>query len=244
VSCSTLESQILTVEQRGAVVCATLNRPDALNALDADLRGALAGFWRALRDDDTARVAILTGAGRSFCSGRDRNETYGVTHGEDPQPLEPWYPGEWRLEKPVVAAIRGHCIGAGLQLALECDIRIGAEDAIFSAPQVQLGAPTRAPYVLAAAGVPRAVVMHMTLTGESLDAREALQHGLISSIATDSQLLDRAWELAGKIAEAPAPIVAGIKRAVERGLLDLPRAQAFELWDAFALPPTMGGEGP
>jgi enoyl-CoA hydratase/carnithine racemase len=216
-----------------------LNRPNALNALNEELRSALAGFWRMVRDDETVRVAIVTGAGHSFCAGRDRNET----HAAGLHTPESWYPGEWQLEKPVVAAVQGHCIAAGLQLALECDIRLCADDATFSAPQVQLGMPTRAPYVLAAAGVPRSVVMHMTLTGESLSAGDALQHGLVSGVVPATALLDRAWIIAEKIAEAPTPIVAGIKRAAEHGLLDLPRARAFELWDEITVPTkTTGSE--
>lgn len=228
---------VLLRETRGPVTCITLNRPQAMNSLNSELRAALTAFWRDFREDKEMRVVIVTGAGgRAFSSGRDFKETAAVD--EEGGKLdyevtgEYGYPGSVQLGKPVIAAIDGHCLASGLRIAIGCDIRIATELARFGNPQVTRGRGTRMPLDLVRAGVPRAVVMDMVLTGESITGRQALEWGLVSRIVPREELMTVAWALAQKIAGNSPTVIAGIKRGVEAGLLDLPVNEAQRLWDA------------
>jgi enoyl-CoA hydratase/carnithine racemase len=226
---------VLLRERRGHVVCATMNRPQAMNALNAELRAALAAFWLEFRDDTVLRVAIIAGAGeRAFCAGRDLKET--ATADADGSALDfettgdYGYPSNIRIGKPVVAAINGHCLAAGLMIALGSDLRICSDTARFANPQVTRGRGTRIPFHLAQVGVPRAVALDMTLTGHSLDATMALRWGLVSRVVPQAELMAEAWLIAEGIAGNSPVVVTGIKRAVELGLLDLPANEAMALW--------------
>ena len=226
---------VLLRERRGHVVCATMNRPRVMNALNVALRQELATFWREFRDDPELRVAIIAGAGdRAFSTGRDLKETAtSDAAGEKPafeETGEYGYPSNIKLGKPVVAAINGHCLAAGLMIALGSDIRICSESARFGNPQVKRGRGTRIPFHLAQAGVPRAVVLDMTLTGRPLTAEQALRWGLVSRVVPEAALLDEAWAIATEISGNSPVVVTGIKRAVELGLLDLPANEALTLW--------------
>lgn len=227
---------VLLRERRGAVICATLNRPHVLNSLNTELRAALTAFWREFRDDKALRVAIVTGAGgKAFSSGRDFKETAAL-NAEGGRPAyeisgEYGYPSSLALGKPVIAAIDGYCLASGLMIAIGCDIRIASERARFGNPQVTRGRGTRMPYELVRAGLPRAVVMDMVFTGEPITATQALEWGLISRLTTAADLMPTAWALAEKIAGNSPTVVAGIKRAAEAGVLDLPANEALKLWD-------------
>ena len=227
--------QVLLKERRGAVICVTLNRPHAMNSLNSVLRAQLTAFWREFRDNNELRVAIITGAGgRAFSSGRDFKET-AIADAEGSKldydaSGEFGYPDAVQLGKPVIAAIDGHCLASGLRVAVACDIRIATEQSSFGNPQVARGRGTRMPLDLAGAGLPRAVVMDMVLTGEPLSAEQALQWGLISRIVPQADLMATAWSLAEKIAGNSPAVVGGIKRAVEAGLLDLPVNEARRLY--------------
>ncbi len=228
---------VLLRERKGAVVCITMNRPHVLNALNTELRKALSEFWREFRDDPELRVAIVTGAGdRAFSTGRDLKETAVADAAGGRVAYETsgdWgYPGNFQIGKPVIAAVHGHCVAAGLMVAIGCDIRIASDGARFGNPQVARGRGTRMPYELVRAGLPRAVVMDMVFTGESLTARQALEWGLVSRVVPRADLLPTAWALAGRIAANSPAVVSGIKRAAEAGVLDLPANEALRLWDA------------
>lgn len=232
---------VLLRERRGAVICITLNRPHAMNSLNSELRSALTAFWKEFRDDNELRVAIVTGAGgRAFSSGRDFKET--ATVDDEGGKLEYeisgeyGYPNSLALGKPVIAAIDGYCLASGLRIAIGCDIRIATENAKFGNPQVTRGRGTRMPLDLVRAGLPRAVVMDMVYTGESITGQQALEWGMVSRVVPVNQLLPTAWALAEKIASNSPTVVSGIKRAVEAGLLDLSLNEAQRLWD-----PVTGG---
>ncbi|GAA5234223.1 enoyl-CoA hydratase/isomerase family protein [Verticiella sediminum] len=229
------EEPVLIQERRGSVVCATMNRPHALNALDAALRAQLNLFWQQFRDDPELRVAIITGAGgRAFTTGRDLKETARLNaKGERPAyELEGayGYPGEYVLGKPVIAAVDGYCLAAGLLLALTSDIRIASDRSRFGNPQVTRGRGTRVPYELARVGVAHATVMDMTLSGEPIDAAQALQAGLVSRVVAPEQLMPTAWALAEKISGNSPTVVTGIKRAYEMGVFELPMNEARRVW--------------
>jgi enoyl-CoA hydratase/carnithine racemase len=230
-----MAEQVLLRERRGHVVCATMNRPRVMNALSAELRQELAKFWRDFRDDGELRVAIIAGAGdRAFSTGRDLKETAAADAGGTALEFEGTgdygYPSNIKIGKPVIAAVNGHCLAAGLMIALGSDIRICSDTARFGNPQVTRGRGTRIPFHLSQVGVPRAVALDMTLTGRPLDAEAALRWGLVSRVVPQASLLDEAWAIAEGIAGNSPVVVTGIKRAVELGLLDLPANEAMALW--------------
>lgn len=229
----------LRTEIKGSVLVITLDRPEARNALNAEMRDSLIEAWRRLRDDDALRVAVLTGAGETaFCAGADLKEIgeyyRSMTpierreHGE----REPGLGGLTRNfdpRKPVIAAINGACLAGGLEIALACDIRIAAEHATFGLPEVRRG-------ILPGAGgtqrLPRAlpfgVALEMILTGEPIDAEAALRWGLVSRLAAATELMDSAMEVAGRIAANGPLAVRAARDAVYQGI-DRPLDQALRL---------------
>lgn len=230
------EAPVLLEERRGAVACVTLNRPRQLNALDTALRHALSSFWRRFRDDATLSVAIVTGAGdRAFSTGRDLKETAAADAAGGRVGYEEsgdyGYPGSFQLGKPVIAAVHGHCLAAGLMLVAGCDIRICSPAASFGNPQAKRGRGTRTPYELSRIGLPRAVVMDMAMTGEPIGAEDALRWGLVSRVLPQAELLPTAWTMAERIAANSPVVVRGLKRASDVGLFDLPANEALKLWE-------------
>lgn len=229
-------SDVLLVERRDAVMTATLNRPHVMNALDTELRSRLADFWEQVRDDDSVAVAVITGAGeRAFSSGRDLNET-AAAYGQGAEGTAAelsgrmGYPSDLRIGKPVIAAINGYCLAAGLKLAMGCDLRIAATTASFGNPQVRIGRGTDMPVRLLKAGIPQAVVTDMTYTGRRLSAEEALRWGLVSRVVPPDQLLDVAWSSATTIAENSPMVVCSVKRLLDDGVAELPLAEALRRW--------------
>ena len=231
-----MSDAVLVRERRDGIICITLNRPHVLNSLNTELRRELTAFWKEFRDDPELKVAIVTGEGtRAFSTGRDLKETATADAAGErldyDQSRAYGYPSEIALGKPVIAAINGYCMAAGLMLALGCDIRIASRGASFANPQVRRGRGTRVPYELARAGLPRAVVLSMTFTGEPLDSEQALRWGLVSHLVEADELMPLAWRLAETIADNSPVVVSGIKQAVETGLLDLPANEALRLWE-------------
>jgi (E)-benzylidenesuccinyl-CoA hydratase len=210
----------------GHVVTITLNRPERMNAVGRQAMADLLECWKRFRDDDDARVAILTGAGdRSFCAGadlkemaansaepaairRDRGRYAGVGNA-----LEDGFP----LWKPVIAAINGYCIGEGLVLVLGADIRICSENASFALTEVKRGLNTITGAIRLPKVVPPSTAAFMALTGEAIGAREALRVGLVTSVHRQADLGAAANSIAATIA-ANAPLaVQAVKETMVRG---------------------------
>lgn len=212
-------------ERKGAVALVTINRADAMNALDVEHDRALAEVWKEFEADANLLVAVLTGAGgRAFCSGGD---------------LKTYMP--WRREhalsgsnstisfggmtlvgeitKPVIAAIQGHCIAGGLELAMACDIRLCTPDSRFGLAEVRWG-------VLPGGGgtqrlprlVPTGCALEMILTGEPIDAQRAERIGLVNRVIAADALLDAAFAIAKRVAANGPLAVKAAKRAVQYGL--------------------------
>lgn len=229
-------TEVLRIERRDAVAAAFLQRTEVHNALDSELRAALAAFWDEVREDDTIRVAIVAGApGSSFSSGRDMKETAKAY--ESDRPGADWelggrtgYPVDTPPQKPVIAAIDGYCMGAGLKIAAECDLRIAAETAVFASPQAKVGRATESPLYLRRAGVPAALALDMVFTGRRLSAAEALHHGFVSRVVPREQLLDEAWGMAQQIASFAPTVIAGLKRGLDAELAELPPSVGSRLW--------------
>jgi E-phenylitaconyl-CoA hydratase len=217
------------VDSAEGILIVTLDRPAARNALDGAMRQALVEAWIAFREDPALRVAIITGAGEtSFCAGADLKEVGSYYRSMTPierrerGEREPGLGGITRnldTGKPVIAAINGHCLAGGLELALACDLRIAAEHATFGLPEVRWG-------LMPGAGgtqrLPRAIALgiasEMILTGEPIDARRALAIGLVSRIVPREALQPEALALARRIA-ANAPLaVQAARSALNRGL--------------------------
>jgi len=208
------------------VVTITLNRPERLNAVGRQAMADLMTCWRRFRDDDDARVAILTGAGdRSFCAGADLKEMAANSAGRVGlwpdrgryasvgNALEDGFP----LWKPVIAAINGYCIGEGLVMALGADIRICSESATFALTEVKRGLNTITGAIKLPRVVPPSTAAYMALTGDAIDAREALRVGLVSSVHRPDELQAAANSIAATIA-ANAPLaVQAVKETMVRG---------------------------
>jgi len=212
----------LIVGRTGAVTVLTIDRPQARNALDpataAELRQALLGF----EADAEARVAVITGAGeKAFCAGADLSSVRGEEAGPAVQALDPANQGlvtDPGLTKPLIAAINGYALGAGLELALLCDLRIAADTASFALPEVQIGSlPGSGGTQRLSRVVGLGPALHLTLTGERIDAAEALRIGLVTRIVPAAELMAEALRIAERIA-ANAPLsVRAAKRAVRQG---------------------------
>jgi enoyl-CoA hydratase/carnithine racemase len=225
----------LAVEDNIAIVA--LNRPDRYNALNAELLRGLATAWEIVRDEDSVRVAVLTGRGKAFCAGADINQ-YLTSHKELRELLNPALglrPDRGlAMHKPVIAAVNGHCLGGGLTLLLATDIRFAVPAARFGTPEVGWG-------VLATCGgtqrlirqVPHAVAMRMLLSGQHLTASEAAGWGLVNEVVEPASLLDAALECARTIA-SKAPLAVQATKELALAAHDLPAASGLRMEDLMA----------
>jgi len=218
----------LKYEQNGAIVTLTLNQPDLRNPLTGNT--AVAEFVAAcerITADTSVKAVIVTAAGKAFSSGGNIHEMKRNTGSEIPPSVirEDYRKGIQRLplalynlEVPTIAAVNGPAIGAGLDLACMCDIRIAAESAKFSEAFINVGI---VPGDGGAWLLPRVVGMskaaEMTFTGQTLTAAEALACGLVSRVVPDAELLVAANELAGQIAAKPGPVLRMSKRLLREG---------------------------
>jgi enoyl-CoA hydratase/carnithine racemase len=198
------ESTVL-VERRGPVTVVGINRPDRRNAVDRDTAQRLADAFRAFDADDDAAVAVLRGAGASFCAGADLHAvSAGRGNRVEPDGDGPMGPTRLRLGKPVIAAVHGHAVAGGLELALWADLRVADETAVFGVFCRRWGVPlvdggtVRLPRLIGASHA-----LDMVLTGRPVDAHEALRMGLANRVVPAGRALDAAVELAGQIAAHP-----------------------------------------
>jgi 2-(1,2-epoxy-1,2-dihydrophenyl)acetyl-CoA isomerase len=209
------ELQTLQIEVHGRIGTLTLNRPDALNAMSPDMIGELAVVAAWLADRAPIRALIITGAGRAFCSGGDVNWfKRGVTDEDVDLPSEVRRGAEVlhqaivdfrRVPYPVIAAINGPAAGAGMSLALSADLRIASEEAFLAIAYGRIGAsPDGGMTYFLPRVVGPAKALELALSDPNLDARAALDAGLVSEVVPADQLLNRAREKAEKLA-AKAP---------------------------------------
>lgn len=211
-------------EKRNKIAYITLNRPDALNALDDALNDELWRVWHDFDADDSVEVAILTGAGKAFCSGADlktfipkwekatmldvrKNVATGIGGGITR--------GQHRITKPVIAAINGHAIGGGFELALACDIRIASEKAKFGVFEVRYGlhqGDGGLVRLVAIAGV--ATALELTLTGREVTAEEAYRLKLVSTVVAHDELMATAERYAAMILNNSQQAVRSAKETI------------------------------
>ena len=225
---------VVDIEVHNRVATITLNRPDVMNAVDSDMRAALHEAWNRLVTDDAIHVAVLTGAGdRAFCAGADLKRTAPPPESHAARAFGSSEPDHLLAglvtDKPLLCAVNGYAIGAGLELALACDIRLASPSAQFGLSEVRVGSiPGAGGTQMLPRTVGRSMAMQMLLTGDRIDAEAALQWGLVSEIVESPGLLDRALEVAERIA-ANAPLaVRAVKRLVTHGA-DVPLPTGLEM---------------
>ena len=225
--------EAIRVDTADGVMTITLNRPDVHNAMNNAMRRELTAVFEGLRTDDAVRVVLVTGAGeRAFSAGADIREF-----------VQPLVPTEFREERrrvdfrqamdrcpqPIVAAIRGHCFGGGLELALACDIRIAADDARLGLTEIDLaiipggGGTQRLPRLLG-----RGKALEMILTGARIPAAEALAVGLVERVVPAADLGAEAGKLVRTMADKAPVALRYAKEAVVKGL-ELPLVDGIRL---------------
>jgi len=196
-------------EKRNRIGYVTLNRPEALNALDDDTNAELWSVWDDFAKDDFLDVAILTGAGKAFCSGADLKTFIPKWEKANMLDIRKNVPtgigggitrGQHRITKPIIAAINGHCIGGGFELALACDIRIASEKAKFGVFEVRYGlhqGDGGIVRLVAIAGL--ATALELSLTGREVTAEEAYRLRLVTKVAPHENLMETAEQYASTI---------------------------------------------
>ncbi len=222
---------MVTVERDGPVTVVTLGRPEVRNAVDRRTANELAEAFRAFSADDTARVAVLTGGGGTFCAGADLKAlAAGDGNRVEPDGDGPMGPSRMLLDKPLIAAIAGHAVAGGLELALWCDLRIVEEDAVLGVFCRRVGVPlidggtVRLPRLI---GLSRA--LDLILTGRAVDASEALAIGLANRVVPPGAALSEAVALAHQLAALPqAALRADRRSAYLQHDLSLEQALAAE----------------
>jgi enoyl-CoA hydratase len=193
------------VDRSGPVTTVLLHRPEWRNAVDGPTAAALAAAFRAFDADDDAAVAVLHGAGGVFCAGADLT-AIGTERGNRVAPTGdgPMGVSRLRLSKPVIAAVSGHAVAGGLEIALWCDLRVADETAVFGVFCRRWGVPlidggtVRLPRLIG-----RARALDLILTGRPVDAAEALSFGLVNRVVPAGQALPAAQELARQLAGFP-----------------------------------------
>ena len=226
-------------EKDGRTALVTIDRPQAMNALDLDAFRQLAARLEEFDRDPELRVAIITGAGdKAFCSGADLKKMYGGSHTGGVGEL-------WNAErqhrlgqklyvsKPVIAAINGYCLAGGLELALGCDMRIASAAASFGCPEVRWSILHGFGAIRLPRTVPLSVAMEMLLTGDRIDAARAYEIGLVSRLVEPGALLATARQLADRIAQNGPLAVRITKELALRGLYQPPE-EALRLYTAVA----------
>ena len=193
------------VEDRDAVRIVTICRPDVRNAVDGATAAALADAFRQFDSDASLSVAILTGAGGTFCAGADLKAIAGGRGNRtEPDGDGPMGPTRMLLSKPVIAAVEGHAVAGGLELALWCDLRVAAQNAIFGVYCRRFGVPL---VDLGTVRLPRLIghshALDLILTGRGVSGEEALRMGLANRLAPAGEALNAALDLARALAAWP-----------------------------------------
>jgi 2-(1,2-epoxy-1,2-dihydrophenyl)acetyl-CoA isomerase len=220
--------QTVNVRRAGGAATVELNRPDALNAWNAQLGADLLETLSLLAADDGVRSVVITGAGRAFSSGADLKDISGGETTADGRPdvyrtlTERYHPimhAIREMPKPVVAAVNGPAVGIGCSLALCCDLIVAAQSAYFLLAFVNIGlVPDGGSSLFMPARVGMARASELAMLGERLGASEALEWGLINRVAADASFAEEVAALAARLAEGPTRSYAGAKRQLNNWL--------------------------
>ncbi|MPZ97715.1 MAG: enoyl-CoA hydratase [Dehalococcoidia bacterium] len=227
-----MDYEFLTYERRDQVALITLNRPDRLNALSRGLQEDQRAAVRAAEEDDTIRAVVITGAGRGFCAGADLSGRPPSANG-DAEPETPpqgdrldeygWVGRQaislYRMTKPTIAAVNGVAAGAGMSMALACDMRVGSDQSRFKTVFIERslspdsGMSFFLPRII---GYSRAA--DLIFTSRSVDGEEAYRLGLLDRLVPHERLIDEALEVANQIAGWPPMAMRSAKRVIQRNL--------------------------
>jgi len=223
-----MAEEVLCLERRERIAILTLNRPDRLNALSVELREALLCACQELRDDDQVWAVVLTGAGRGFCSGADlrtpRPDSEHAAHRQERLDTYGWVGRQalavYRtLDKPIIAAVNGVAAGAGMSLALSCDLRVGSELTRFKTVFIErsLSPDSGMSYFL-----PRIVgysrACDLLYTSRFVEAEEAYRIGLLDRLVPAERLLEEAIGLAQQIASWPPVAMQATRRTLQQSM--------------------------
>ena len=234
----------LTTERDGHIVTLTMNRPEAKNAINPEMLCRMADAWEEINDDDDVRAVILTGADGDFCAGADLDQL--VSRSIQGLPPENEFEQrcrddssvifkgllrDYRLNKPLIAAIEGSCIAGGIELLMSTDIRVAGEGAKLGISEVRWGLfPLGGSTVRLRRQIPYTKAMEMLLTGDHYTAADALSFGLIGRVVPDGQALATAREIAERVAANGPLAVRAVKKSVqETEFLSEKEALAIEL---------------
>ena len=216
---------VLLYEIRDRVATITLNRPDRLNAFNVEMLDLWVEALRDAKRNDDVQVVVLTGAGRAFCSGGDvgsmgeRGEMTALDHKRWLEVVHRVPLAAEELDKPYIAAVNGAAIGAGLGMALMCDLRFAAEGVRFSEGYVKVGLiPGDGDTYFLPRLVGPARALELLWTGDFFDAQEAHRLGIVNRVLPPDQLMPAVYELAGRLANGPTVAIRMTKRAVYQGL--------------------------
>ena len=224
--------ETLIYEKEGPVAHVSLDRPSVLNAYNVQMRDDFSQALDAVSDDPDVLALLITGQGRGFCAGADLSE-FGSAPSQVVARNVRWERDVWgqliNLEKPIVVAAHGYCIGSGLEIALLCDLKFATGDTLFAMPEVRLG-------MIPAAGgtqtIPRQAgasqALDLLLTGRRFSAQEALRMGLVTRLIPPERLLEEAWETTRRLAMADPTTVSFLKRALRVGG-DMPLEESLEM---------------
>jgi enoyl-CoA hydratase len=210
--------ETILVETRGRIGLITLNRPQALNALNATLLTELTAAVQNFDADEAIGCIVITGSEKAFAAGADIKEMTGQSF------LDMFYsdfPSGWdqvaRVRKPMIAAVAGYALGGGCELAMLCDLIIAADNARFGQPEIKLGViPGIGGTQRLTHAIGKAKAMDMILTGRMMDAAEAERSGLVARVVPLAGLMDETMKIAETIAGMPLPAVMVAKEAVDR----------------------------
>jgi enoyl-CoA hydratase len=230
----------LLAEKDGHVLIVTINRPEKKNAVNAEVLCGLNDAWHQLDEDDELRVGILTGAGDSFCAGMDLGVINKLTAGKPPEDefeerlakdmsiiFNGWLK-TYRPTKPVIAAVEGFALAGGTEILQGTDIRVAAESAVFGVTEVQRGLfPMAGSTVRLPRQIPHTVALEMLLTGNPYSAAECQAFGLVGHVVPDGKALEKAREIADRIAANGPLAVRAILKAT-RETANMPEKEAFE----------------
>jgi enoyl-CoA hydratase len=220
------ESPELVSYRQGGILVLRLNRPDVRNALSWELIEALGVALTQAEDDPAVRVAVLTGTGdRAFCSGEDLRS---VAAGERPPPVHEGFLRllAGQLSLPVVAAVNATAVAAGLEILLGCDVVVASSTARFGLPEVKRGLFAGTGVLHIAHRLPLGVALELSLTGDTIDADRACHLGLVNMVTPPEDVLDKALELAGRIADNAPLAIAATKELIRRSAYNDPGVEA------------------
>ncbi len=218
--------EFVTTETQGNILIVTMNRPDVYNAVHPPMHMEMDAIWNDFRDDPDLWVAVLTGAGdKAFSAGNDLKYSASGKGGTIPDSGFAGLSKRFDLDKPIIAAVNGFAMGGGFETALSCDMIIAADTATFALPEVKVG------FFAATGGVQRLSrfmsrmqANELLFTGRSMDAAEAMGHGILNAVVPATDLMDRAMQMATEIAaQSPSSV-----RATKRVLNALNKAEGLD----------------